>query len=95
MKSRAGLYNLLCMVEILSGKSRGEIRSEFSGKGYGALKSALAELLIAELTPIRKKYNDLQKNRDFVMSVLKKGRENVEPIARETYERAKKLVGLF
>ena len=94
-ESRAGLYNLLCMMEILSGKSRGEIESEFSGKGYGALKSALAELLIAELTPIREKYNDLQKNRDFVMSVLKKGRENVEPIARETYERAKKLVGLF
>ena len=94
-ESRAGLYNLLCMVEILSGKSRAEIESEFDGKGYGALKNTLAELLIAELTPIREKYNDLQKNRDFVMSILKQGRENVEPIAKATYERAKKMVGLF
>ena len=94
-ESRAGLYNLLCMVEILSGKSRSEIEGEFSGKGYGALKSTLAELLIAELTPIREKYEDLQKNRDFVMKILREGREKVEPIARETYERAKKMVGLF
>lgn len=94
-ESRAGLYNLLCMVEILSRKSRAEIESEFSGKGYGALKSALAELLIVELTPIREKYNDLKKNRDFVMSILRQGRENVEPIAKATYQRAKKLVGLF
>ncbi|MGX2983178.1 tryptophan--tRNA ligase [Helicobacter sp. 23-1045] len=94
-ESRAGLYNLLCMVEILSGKNRVEIESEFSGKGYGALKSALTELLIAELTPIRKNYNDLQKNRDFVMDILKQGRENVAPIAKATYERAKKMVGLF
>lgn len=94
-ESRAGLYNLLCMVEILSGKNRAEIESEFSGKGYGALKSTLAELLIAELTPIREKYNDLQKNRDFVMKILREGREKVEPIAKETYQRAKKLVGLY
>lgn len=94
-ESRAGLYNLLCMVEILSGKSRAEIEGEFDGKGYGALKSALADLLIAELTPIREKYNDLQKNRDFVMSILQHGRENVAPIAKATYQRAKKMVGLF
>ena len=94
-ESRAGLYNLLCMVEILSGKSRSEIEGEFSGKGYGALKSTLAELLIAELEPIRKKYEDLQKNRDFVMKILREGREKVEPIAKATYERAKKMVGLF
>ena len=94
-ETRAGLYNLLCMVEILSGKSRAEIEGEFDGKGYGALKSALADLLIAELTPIREKYNDLQKNRDFVMSILQHGRENVAPIAKATYQRAKKMVGLF
>lgn len=94
-ESRAGLYNLLCMIEILSGKRRSEIESEFSGKGYGALKSTLAELLIAELTPIREKYADLQKNRDFVMKILREGREKVEPIAKATYERAKKLVGLY
>lgn len=94
-ESRAGLYNLLCMVEILSGKRRSEIESEFSGKGYGALKSTLAELLIAELEPIREKYADLQKNRDFVMKILREGREKVEPIAKATYERAKNLVGLY
>ena len=44
-ESRAGLYNLLCIYEIFTQKSRQEIESEFVGKGYGHLKSAIAEVL--------------------------------------------------
>lgn len=94
-ENRAGLYNLLCLFELLSKKSRNEIEREFIDKGYGALKSALIELLINELSNIQKNYNDLRKNEDFVREILTKGRENVLPIARETYSRAKRLVGLF
>ncbi len=93
-ENRAGLYNLLCLFEILSGKSRVQIESEFSNKGYGVLKSALIELLNAELATIQKNYNDLRKNIDFVREVLDKGRESVLPIAKDTYERAKRFIGL-
>lgn len=94
-ENRAGLYNLLCLFELLSGKSREQIESEFSDKGYGALKSALIELLNAEISTIQKNYSTLRKNADFVREVLDRGRESVLPIAKATYERAKRLVGLY
>ncbi|WP_290137457.1 tryptophan--tRNA ligase, partial [Helicobacter japonicus] len=40
-ESRAGLYNLLCIYEIFTQKSRESIEAEFEGKGYGHLKMAL------------------------------------------------------
>lgn len=94
-ENRAGLYNLLCLYEILSKQTRDEIQNDFCQKGYGALKSALIELLINELSPIQKNYEDLRKNRDFVINILNEGKNQVEPIAKATYDKAKRLIGLF
>lgn len=92
--ARAGLYNLLCIYEILSGESRGAIEAAFASRGYGDFKAALAERLVAAIAPIREEYLRLQKEKDFVAGILRRGAEAVRGRARVRYARAKELVGL-
>lgn len=94
-QSRAGLYNLLCMYEIFSKCSREQITQDFAGKGYGVLKSALSELIIESLRPIRENYNALIKEPTHIKQILQSSADKVRPIAQATYTKAKKLVGLI
>ncbi len=92
-KERAGLYNLLCIYECLSGKSRAEIECSF--KGYGELKLALAEAIYAELEPIQQKYYQIMQEKAYIHDIIMQNEEYIRDIARTTYEKAKSLVGLI
>lgn len=94
-ENRAGLYNLLCIYEVLTQKSRESIESEFVGKGYGHLKTALAEVIIESLRPIQQTYATLCNDKTYIQSMLTKSAEAVRPIAQNTYEKAKALLGLI
>lgn len=93
-ESRAGLYNLLCIYEIFTQKSRESIEAEFAGKGYGHLKMALAEVIIESLRPIQQSYAKISQDKAYIQSVLTKSADSIRPIAKNTYENAKRLVGL-
>ena len=54
-KSKPGISNLLTIHSAFSGKSITEDENEFSDKGYGDFKTAVAEVVNAELAPIREK----------------------------------------
>ena len=92
-KDRAGLYNLLCMYECLSGKSRAEIENNFNG--YGELKLTLADAIYEELAPIQQKYYQLMQEKDYINDIIKHDEEYIRDIASKTYDRAKSLVGLI
>lgn len=94
-KKRAGLYNLLSMYEILSNKSRRDIENEFASKSYGYFKSTLIDILIDTISPIRSRYNELQNDKWWVLNSLRESANSIRPRARETYSRAKRMVGLF
>ena len=51
-KLKPGISSLLTIHSALSGKSISDLESEFSGKGYGDFKAAVAEVVIAKLEPI-------------------------------------------
>ncbi|PAF47083.1 tryptophan--tRNA ligase [Helicobacter sp. 12S02634-8] len=92
---RKGLYNLLGIYEVLTQKSRESIEAEFVGKGYGALKLAVAEVVIETLRPIREEYMRLSAQKGYIAQILKESADKVRPIAQATYQRAKELVGLI
>lgn len=92
--ARAGLYNLLCIYEIFSKNSREQIENEFEGKGYGYFKMCLSELVIESLRPISNQYNEIIKERGFIQKVLADSAAHMRVIAKETYHKAKILVGL-
>src|SRR5437763_10173017 len=93
-RSRPGLYNLLEMYQLLSGRSREQIEAEFEGKGYGDLKKALAERVIETLRPLQERYAELRRNPDHLESLLRRGAERAEPTARATLKRVQQAVGL-
>ncbi len=92
-KEREGLYNLLCIYECLSGKSRSEIENSF--RGYGEFKLALAELIFEELEPIQQEYIKLTKEMGYINDIILQNEKYIKDIARDTYDKAKSLVGLI
>ena len=52
-EERPGIFNLLSIYQAFTGESRQEeIEERFAGKGYGAYKQALADLVVDELRPL-------------------------------------------
>ncbi|STQ85600.1 tryptophan--tRNA ligase [Helicobacter muridarum] len=91
--NRAGLYNLLCIYECLTDKSRNEIEKSF--KNYAELKIALAEEIFSKLEPIQHKYYELTKDPNHIWQLLVQHEEYIKDIASATYHKAKSLVGLI
>lgn len=89
-----GVRNLLVIYEVLSGESRAAIESHFDGKGYGALKREVADLVISSLEPVRTRYEQLVADPGHLEDLLRRGAERVRPIAEATLRQVKDLVGL-
>jgi len=58
-KAKPGVSNLLAIYSVLSGDPIDAIADSFTGKGYGDLKKALAEVVTETFTPIRERTNEL------------------------------------
>jgi tryptophanyl-tRNA synthetase len=59
IENKPGVSNLLGIYSAVSGRSIDDLVSELSGKGYGDLKSAVADAVLAVIEPIRNKANEL------------------------------------
>lgn len=92
-EGKDGINNLLTIYSSVTGMSIEDAVNEFSGKGYGDFKSAVAEAVAEHLSPIQAKYNDYMKNKDYLESVYKKGAEAAFSVSRRTLSKVKKKVG--
>lgn len=61
---------------------------------FSRYKLALAEDLVLLLDPIRLKIENYLKNRDYLESVLKDGRDNASHTAQQTMIEVKKKIGV-
>lgn len=93
-ETRAGLYNLLGIYEILSGNSREQIEAHFGQKGYGELKRELAELVVEQLRPFQERFNELSSDLPYIDELLKQGAARVRPVAEETLAAVEGKIGL-
>ncbi|ARJ06061.1 tryptophan--tRNA ligase [Humibacter sp. BT305] len=57
--AKPGLSNLITIFAVLTGRTVDSVVDEFAGGGYGTLKKALAEAVVAELGPIRQRALEL------------------------------------
>ena len=94
-KAKPGISNLLTIHSALSGKSIAELEIEFSGKGYGDFKSAVAEIVISSLEPIAKRTNELMSDRSELIKILKSGAVKANQVASETLKAAYSAIGLI
>ena len=93
-KSKPGISNLLTIHSAFSGKSITEVENEFSDKGYGDFKTAVAEVVNAELAPIREKTATLMQDPAELMRILKIGGEKANQVAGETLKKVYEAIGL-
>ncbi|MBI2042215.1 MAG: tryptophan--tRNA ligase [Candidatus Nealsonbacteria bacterium] len=92
---KPGIANLLVIYSSFSGRPIKEIEKQFGGKGYADLKKQLAELLVIQLEPFRRKKKELLAREIYVKEILERGRKRAETIAQTTMEEVRKKMGLF
>ncbi len=91
-EERKGLFNLLTIYQVITNKSREEIESHFAGKGYGHLKTELAEAVIEYLKPFQAKMAEIDDSE--LEKILQKGAEKARNVASETLKKTYQKVGL-
>ena len=93
-KSKPGISNLLTIHSALSGKSIQDLEGEFSGKGYGDFKAAVAEVVISKLEPIGKRTRELMDDQGELIRILNKGAARANEVATATLKAAYSAIGL-
>ena len=93
-KAKPGISNLLTIHSALSGKSISDLENEFSGKGYGDFKTAVAEVVIAKLEPIGKRTKELMDDPEELSRVLRNGAQKANEVASATLKAAYSAIGL-
>ena len=92
-KEKPGISNLLSIHSALSGKTISALEIEFEGKGYGDFKTAVAEVVVEYVRPIRAKALELLEDEKHLVDVLHEGASKARTVAAETLEKAYKNLG--
>jgi len=90
-----GVQNLLSIFQAFSAWPLEKMRPHFSGMRYGDLKKQVAEMVIANLEPLQKRYAEIMDEPGYLTGVLKEGAERVSPIAKSTVQLVKERMGLY
>ena len=94
LEGRAEANNLVGIYAAMAGTSVDAVLADFGGKGFGAFKPALGELLVEKLAPINARFVDLRQDHAALDAILRKGAEKARALAQPTLERAYQALGL-
>ncbi|MEG1548529.1 MAG: tryptophan--tRNA ligase [Clostridia bacterium] len=92
--NKPGVSNLLSIYTTFTGKSMDEAVHEFDAKGYGDLKVAVAETVIAELSPVQAEYKRILADKEYLRKVVNEGAEQARHAASRTLGKVYHKVGL-
>ena len=95
LEARPEADNLVGIYAALQGESKADVLKEFGGAQFSTFKSALADLAVAKLVPIRSEMKRLAADRAYIDSVLADGAERAQALAAETMKSVKDIVGFI
>ncbi|MBQ4089623.1 MAG: tryptophan--tRNA ligase [Clostridia bacterium] len=93
-ENRAGVSNLMSIMSALTGRTMEDISAEYSGKGYGVFKDAVADAVIAVLEPIQNEYDRISSDKAYLQEVMQDGAERAASLAYRTMLKVRKKLGL-
>ena len=93
LNQRPEVENLLGIYSSLSKQSLKDSINNFSGKNFSDFKEKLADLVVEKISPISMEINRLQKDNNYIDSILKEGGEKADTIASKKVEEIKKIIG--
>ena len=94
-ESKAGVSNLLGILALLTGTSIPALEAEFTGRGYGDLKGAVADAVVAEFEPIRARALELLADPAELDRMLAVNASRANEIAEATLARVYDAVGFL
>lgn len=94
-EGKDGINNLLNIYSAVADKTIDEAVAEFSGKGYGDFKAAVAEAVVECLRPVQQKFNELSKDKGYIESIYKEGAARAERMAARTLRKVYKKIGFI
>ena len=92
-EGKDGINNLMNIYSCITGMTNEQIETQFSGKGYGDFKVAVAEAVIEELRPIQQKYNELMNDRAYLKQCYTEGAQKARNISHRVLDKAMKKIG--
>lgn len=94
LAERAEARNLVGIFAALSGQSVAQVLGQYGGQGFGSFKPALADLLVANLGPIRERFVALKDDREALDAILARGAAKARERGTPTLNAAYSALGL-
>ncbi|MFF1411777.1 tryptophan--tRNA ligase [Streptomyces sp. NPDC058289] len=93
--NKPGVSNLLTIYSTLTGESIPALEAAYEGKGYGALKTDLAGVMVDFVTPFKQRTQEYLDDPETLDSLLAKGAEKARAVAAETLAQAYDHLGFL
>jgi tryptophanyl-tRNA synthetase len=94
LEGRAEARNLVGIMAAVQGRSVEQLLAEHAGQGFGAFKPALADALVALISPIRSRLQQLRADPAALDAHLAAGAERARELGAPTLLAAQQAVGL-
>jgi tryptophanyl-tRNA synthetase len=92
---KPGVSNLIEILAVARGVSPQQIEADMrTARGYGDLKTAVAEAVVEMLAPVRERYVELRADEEALESVLAEGAECARAIAADTLADVRERMGV-
>lgn len=95
LKQKPGVSNLLDILAGVTGKTIAELESEFEGKMYGHLKTAVAEEVSAMLTQLQERYHHFRNDEALLQRIYQEGAEKARAKAQATLKQVYQAIGFI
>lgn len=93
-KNKPGISNLLNIFAAIEGISIEEAVKQFSSlTSYVPFKQAVADAVIGKVSPMREKYGEIVQDKDYLVAVLRAGREEAQQRANKMISKVYRKVG--
>ena len=94
LEQRPEAKNLVGLYAAVTGEAPEQVLGQFTGQGFGQFKPALADALIALLSPLRARLEALRSDPDELDRLLARGSQRAATLAEPTLAEAYRAVGL-
>ena len=94
LETRPEAKNLVGIYAAVTGTDVDEVLSEFAGQGFGVFKPVLADTLVALISPIRQRLDELRRDPAELDRILAEGAARAAELAAPVLAGAKSAVGL-
>ena len=93
--NKPGVSNLMSILGAIRGESFDSITARFVGRGYGHLKTEVAEAVVETLAPVQARYQELRADVDGLRKLLRAGADAASAKADVTLRRVHEALGFI